>query len=66
MICLLSGFPARGMENFRAEEIGDVDDDQRPEFLDVEPTNRIYSMADWVSMDQLLSIKTMTPLTPRK
>ena len=34
MICLLSGFQPEAMENFRAEEIGDVDNDQRPEFLD--------------------------------
>ena len=34
MICLLSGFQPEAMENFRAEEIGDVDNDQRPEFHD--------------------------------
>ena len=34
MICLLSGFQPEAMENFRAEEIGDVDGDTKPEFLD--------------------------------
>jgi len=34
MICMLSGFQPEAMENFRAEEIGSVDNDQRPEFLD--------------------------------
>ena len=34
MSCMLSGFQPEAMENFRAEEIGDVDNDQRPEFLD--------------------------------
>ena len=34
MICMLSGFMPEAMENFRAEEIGNVDNDQRPEFLD--------------------------------
>ncbi len=34
MICLLSGFLPDAMENFRAEEIGDVDNDSKPEFLD--------------------------------
>ena len=34
MICLLSGFRPEAMENFRAEEIGDKDDDGKPEFHD--------------------------------
>ena len=34
MICLLSGFQPDAMENFRAEEIGDEDEDGKPEFHD--------------------------------
>jgi len=34
MICVLSGLQPDAMENFRAEEIGNVDNDDRPEFLD--------------------------------
>lgn len=34
MICLLSGLHPDAMEHFRAEEIGNVDNDDRPEFLD--------------------------------
>ena len=34
MICLLSGFRPEAMENFRAEEIGDKDEDGKPEFHD--------------------------------
>ena len=34
MICLLSGFQPESMENFRSQEIGDVDADGKPEFID--------------------------------
>ena len=62
MICLLSGFQPEAMENFRAKEIGDVDGDTKPEFLDAWGTPIGFIRWPTGLMDQSPLIKTLIPL----